>query len=210
MRNKQFHGEDEGAADAAPKAASVGGILVETVLNMQTVSSLALEEQRFKAFQNALEANEDGLLYECFVVGVISGTAMFIQRMTNALLYYWGGHLLVKYPTTYGFRDFLIAQFAFLFSTFGIGAALQDVDDRNEVQECAARLFKILDRQSAIDPISESGKTIDFGKSQNENVDKKAIKDVDKKAIKDDISIEDERRKTCFVSGVQWDEEIHV
>lgn len=164
LRRKAMVGEDEGDGAADAKLKSSGGIMVETLLNMRTVSALALEEKRFEAFQTAVQEAEKGALCECFSAGVVSGIGMFIQRFTNALLYFWGGYLLIHHPDQYGFHDFLIAQFAFLFSSFGLAAAFQDMDDRAEVEESAKAIFSILDRRSQIDPLSEEGKRLDSGR----------------------------------------------
>ena len=44
-----------------------------------------------------------------------------------------------------------------MFGLFGLGNALQGVSDRKEAQESAGRIFFLLDRQSAIDPLDPSG-----------------------------------------------------
>ena len=95
------------------------------------------------------------------ISGFMSGIGMLIQRWSNAVLYFWGGYLLLNYPEHFGFSDFLIAQLAFIFSTLGLGAALQDIDDRSEVEASARWIFSILDRTSQIDPLSSEGKKLD-------------------------------------------------
>ena len=57
-------------------------------------------------------------------------------------------------------RDFLIANFAILFSLFGLGAAFQDISDRKEVEKAAGRIFYLLDRKSEIDPLGDEGKKL--------------------------------------------------
>jgi hypothetical protein len=74
---------------------------------------------------------------------------------------YWGGWLLFNYPNQYGFNDFLISNFAILFSLFGLGAAFQDISDRKETEKSASRIFYLLDRVSSIDPLSKEGKILD-------------------------------------------------
>jgi ATP-binding cassette subfamily B (MDR/TAP) protein 1 len=74
---------------------------------------------------------------------------------------WWGGYLLFHYPDKFGFKDFLISNFALLFSLFGLGAAFQGLSDRKETEKSAGRIFYLLDRQSEIDPLSEDGKKLD-------------------------------------------------
>ena len=78
---------------------------------------------------------------------------IFLQQM------WFGGWLLYNF-SEYELRDFLIANFAILFSLFGLGAAFQDISDRKEVEKAAGRIFYLLDRESEIDPLSEEGKTM--------------------------------------------------
>ena len=69
--------------------------------------------------------------------------------------------MLYNFPEDYNFNDFLIANFAVLFALFGLGAAFQDITDKKAVEESAKRVFYLLDRVSAIDPLSEEGKKIE-------------------------------------------------
>merc|ERR1712146_255118 len=62
---------------------------------------------------------------------------------------------------SYSFNDFLVSNFALLFSLFGLGAVFQDVSDRKEVEKSGGRIIHLLDRKSAIDPLSEEGKKLD-------------------------------------------------
>jgi hypothetical protein len=72
----------------------------------------------------------------------------------SALQMWFGGYLLFTFPDDYEFKDFLIANFAILFSLIGLGAAFQDISDRKEVEMSAGRIFYLLDRVSEIDPLS--------------------------------------------------------
>lgn len=160
MEMKTFLGEDAGDTGAADELNSPGGIIVETLLNMSTVSALTLEDARFKNFETAVEGSEPNHAKDGFMQGVLSGLSMFIQQWINALQLWFGGWLLFNNPDTYTFNDFLISNFAILFSLFGLGAAFQDISDRKETEEAASRIFYLLDRESSIDPMSEEGKKL--------------------------------------------------
>jgi ATP-binding cassette subfamily B (MDR/TAP) protein 1 len=161
MRMKQMLGEDEGNVDAADELNSPGGIVVETLLNIRTVSALTLEKQRYKDYERALLHSEPNFKLDAFMEGLMGGLAMFIQQWINALQFWWGGWLLFNHPGDYVLKDFLIANFAILFALFGLGTAFQDISDRKEVEESASRIFYLLDRESSIDPLSEKGKKLD-------------------------------------------------
>lgn len=157
---KQFLGEDVGA-DSQDELNSPGGIIVETLLNIRTVSALCLEQRRYDDYVKALTASESNNGKEAFMSGLTSGMSMFIQQWINALQLWFGGWMLFTFPEDYAFNDFLIANFAVLFALFGLGAAFQDVSDKKAVEESAKRIFYLLDRKSAIDPLSNEGKKIE-------------------------------------------------
>ena len=159
---KQFLGADEGTDDDkdGDNNKSPGGVLVETLLNMRTVSALTLEEQRYNDYEKALIISEPNSAVVLLTTGITGGISMFIQQWINALQLWFGGWLLVEFPERYEFRDFLISNFAVLFALFGLGAAFQDISDRKEVEKSAGRIFYLLDRKSEIDPLGTDGKVL--------------------------------------------------
>jgi ATP-binding cassette subfamily B (MDR/TAP) protein 1 len=156
VHTKAMLGNDEGTDDAAEGLNSPGGIVVETLLNMRTVSALSLEKQRYEDYKNALLHSEPNIVRQSLMGGVTMGLSMFIQQWINALQMWFGGYLLFNYD--YEFKDFLISNFAVLFGLFGLGAAFQDISDRKEVEKSAGRIFYLLDRKSQIDPMSKEGR----------------------------------------------------
>lgn len=159
LEMKRFLGTDENDAIEDGND-SPGGIIVETLLNIRTVSALTLEEQRMKDYEKALAKAEGDLLHESVVSGVLSGLSIGIQQWVNALQFWWGGWLLYNYSERFTFNDFLISMFSLLFSLFALGAAAQGVSDKKKAEAAAGRLFYIMNRQSAIDPLSTSGKKL--------------------------------------------------
>jgi ATP-binding cassette, subfamily B (MDR/TAP), member 1 len=162
IRMKQMLGEDQGTGDTKDEdnKNSPGGVLVETLLNMRTVSALTLEQQRFNDYEKALILSEPNISMVLLTTGITGGISMFIQQWINALQFWFGGWLLVNFPDRYEFRDFLISNFAVLFALFGLGTAFQDISDRKEVEESAGRIFYLLDRVSKIDPLGTDGKIL--------------------------------------------------
>lgn len=152
-------GEDE-SANTQDELNSPGGIVVETLINIRTVSALTLEKTRFDDYQAALKDENSNYVFNGFKTGFTSGMSMFIQQWVNALQLWWGGWLLFNYPDTFSFNDFLISMFALLFSLFGLGAAFQGVSDRKETEKSAGRVFYLLDRESEIDPLNDEGKKL--------------------------------------------------
>ena len=90
---------------------------------------------------------------------------------------YRGGYILTNFTSfDFNFNDFLISNFALLFSLFGLGAAFQDISDRKEAEKSAGRIFYLLDRQSAIDPMGDGGLKIDRTKLERMGSSKKKLK----------------------------------
>ena len=188
LEMKNFLGEDVGDDNAKDETSSPSGIIMETLLNMNTVSSLNLEEERYRNFEQALDGADPHYVRDGFFAGFLSGLSMFIQQWINALQLWWGGYLLFTYPTKYEFNDFLISNFAILFSLFGLGAAFQDISDRKETEKSASRIFYLLDRESKIDPMSDDGKKLDTSveRVRKKSMSKKRLsKSSSKKVVED-------------------------
>eukprot|EP00549_Striatella_unipunctata_P025532 CAMPEP_0118702986 /NCGR_PEP_ID=MMETSP0800-20121206/18252_1 /TAXON_ID=210618 ORGANISM="Striatella unipunctata, Strain CCMP2910" /NCGR_SAMPLE_ID=MMETSP0800 /ASSEMBLY_ACC=CAM_ASM_000638 /LENGTH=1104 /DNA_ID=CAMNT_0006604361 /DNA_START=179 /DNA_END=3493 /DNA_ORIENTATION=- len=156
---RQFLGEDQGTDDA-DELNSPGGIAVESLLNIRTIAALTMEKKRYDDYEHALVTSDPHFIGKGFTSGAASGVSMLIQQWSNALQLWWGGWLIYRYPETYNFPDFLTAMFALLFSLFGLGSAMQGASDRKETTKSAGRIFYLLDRESAIDPLSQEGKKL--------------------------------------------------
>jgi ATP-binding cassette subfamily B (MDR/TAP) protein 1 len=72
-------------------------------------------------------------------------------------MFFWGGWLLVRYPGTFSYRDYLISMFALFFSMYGLTVAAQGAINREKAKVAASRIFALTDRRSEIDPLSEDG-----------------------------------------------------
>jgi ATP-binding cassette subfamily B (MDR/TAP) protein 1 len=160
MEMKQMMGEDAGDDSGEDGTNSAGGIIVETLLNIMTVSALTMETERCADYEVALNTAEPNATRDGVLQGALSGLSMFIQQWINALQLWFGAWILFNNSDQYEFRDFLISNFALLFSLFGLGAAFQDISDRKESEKSAGRIFYLIDRKSSIDPLSEEGKKL--------------------------------------------------
>lgn len=158
---KQILGEDESSSVESSSRESPGGIIVETLLNIRTVSALSMEQKRYESYHQALERAEPNLQSAALMCGFNGGASLSIQQFINALQLWFGGWLLFNNPDDYEMRDFLIANFACLFSLFGLAGAFQDISDRKEVEKSAGRIFHLLDRESSIDPLSSEGRKLE-------------------------------------------------
>merc|ERR1712176_1441440 len=180
-------GEDEGDGNMKEEANSPGGIVVESLLNMGTVSALTMEEERYRLFREALNDAEENYVRQGLHQGTLTGSAIFVQQWINALQFWFGGWLLFKYPDVYTFKDSTASLMIILFSLFALGAAFQDIADRDQVEKSLSRVFYLLDKQSKIDPLSEEGKTMNYAglfKMDKENQNSDEDEEVDKSGSK--------------------------
>jgi ATP-binding cassette subfamily B (MDR/TAP) protein 1 len=155
IKMKMSRGEDEGDDDAMD---SPGTIVIESMVSIRTVASLTIEQDKATEYATALRKRDPTPLWTNFVAGLALGSADLIRMFAMALMFFVGGWLLVTYPTKFSFRDFLISMFSLLYSVSGVGMAAQGATDRKAAKQAARRIFELIDRQSAIDPLCEEGK----------------------------------------------------
>eukprot|EP00980_Cylindrotheca_fusiformis_P009869 scaffold2184_cov128-Cylindrotheca_fusiformis.AAC.15 len=160
VRARISRGVDLGNHSSEEGSDSPGGIIVETLLNITTVSAFTMEHERFNDFQRSLDTAEPDAAKEGVKQGFVNGLSMFVQQWINALQFWFGAWVLFNNPDDYEMRNFLIAFFGLMLSLFGLGAAFQDISDRKECEESAGRIFYLIDRKSSIDPLSDEGKKL--------------------------------------------------
>uniref|UniRef100_A0A7S2L570 Bile salt export pump n=1 Tax=Leptocylindrus danicus TaxID=163516 RepID=A0A7S2L570_9STRA len=157
MEMKMYLGEDQGE-DTEHGAAKSGAVGVETLLNMRTVAALSMESKQQKEYVEALHVEAPESIKAPVRHGFMGGLGGFVQNWGIALMFWWGGYLLVEYPSSYDFRDFNISMFALLFGLSGVGIAAQGAADRDKAEIAVERIFDLIDRKSSIDPMINDGK----------------------------------------------------
>jgi ATP-binding cassette, subfamily B (MDR/TAP), member 1 len=81
MHMQQMLGEDQGDVENSSDGTnSPGGVIVETLLNIRTVSALTLEKERLKDYERALVHDDPNMVKDALKGGITSGLSMFIQR----------------------------------------------------------------------------------------------------------------------------------
>ena len=101
---QMYMGEDEGDANAEEDKHSAGAIVVESLLNIRTVASLSLEDSRQKEFSDALQREDPTPIKTNAIKGSTSGLGQFVQMWGIALMFWWGGFLLDRYPGNWELR----------------------------------------------------------------------------------------------------------
>lgn len=157
---KTYLGEDIGAKGKDDGKDTPGGIAIETLLNIRTVSALNMEKTRFDDYINAINASEKNTLWASVKVGSLSGFSILVQQYVNALEFFWGGWILIHYPDHFTFKDFLVSMFSLLFALFAFGASSIGAVEKKEMQAAAKRIFELINRKSEIDCLSKDGKKL--------------------------------------------------
>ena len=137
-------------------------IAIETLVDMRTVASLNIEEIKKKEYSAALKSKQPSFLNGACKSGSSGGFAQLAQFWSMGLLFWWGGYILSTYPDTWSYRDFLMAMFALLVSISGTAlGSSAGTTDKKSAEEAADRIFSLIDRESAIDPLSKAGTKLD-------------------------------------------------
>ena len=156
MRMRMFLGEDEGVYKEESLESS-GGIIIQTISNIQTVVSLTIEERRVQSYEAALSREDPNSLAMNFSRMSI-GLGQLVRVWALALYFWWGAWILQKYQESFSVRNFLVSMFSLLFSITGMAIAMQGSSDPEAAKAAADRIFDLIERQSAIDPLSKDGR----------------------------------------------------
>merc|ERR1712037_79872 len=85
----------------------------------------------------------------------------YLSTQVNALLFWWGGYLIVNYPNIFKFHDFLIAMFSLLFALFALGASSIGSVEKKEAELATGRVFYLMERKSEIDPLENENEKME-------------------------------------------------
>lgn len=158
MEERMYGGEDEGDANEFDDSVgSPGGIVIETLSNIRTIASLTLEKDQMAKYAEALHWEKPFPFLSNLKKGCLFGVGQFIQMWGLALVFFWGGWLIHTYPDRYTYRDYIISMGSLLISLYGLVVAAQGAVNREKAIKAADRIFRLIDRQSQIDPLSEAG-----------------------------------------------------
>lgn len=163
-------GEDEGDDDMLDDEHSPGGIVIESLLNIRTVASLTLENTKLRGYHDALLAENRKPLLNNLLKGSGFGLGQFFQFWGIGLMFWFGAWILHNYPGRFTFRDFLICMFGLFFSIYGLTVALEGATDRKRAKLAADRIFTLIDRQSAIDPLIERAGSTEVNQKNRDEV----------------------------------------
>ncbi|ETW02442.1 hypothetical protein H310_05955 [Aphanomyces invadans] len=126
-----------------------GALLSESINSIRTVASFTLEGQVHSRYVGHLDASSTKDVKKGMLGGVGFGVSQGVLYFTLALLFWFGGWLIVNKHVN--FQEMFTVMMCIMLSTFGIGLAAQDLADSGKAQQAAIRLFDTIDRQPTID-----------------------------------------------------------
>jgi len=157
MEMKMYMGEDDGSEAQDDSESGPGAIVVETLLNIRAVASLTIENKRFQEYSQALERDNSTSLVTNALKGGAIGLGFILQMWGMGFMFWWGAFLLYKWPGRWEIGDFLISMFSLLFSLSGMTMAMAGATDKVKATMAANRIFSLINRESAINALSDEG-----------------------------------------------------
>ena len=154
---QMYMGEDEGADQPKEGEDRSGSIVVETLLSIRTVASLAIEKIRSAEYIAAINREDPAAVKTNLMKGSATGLGFLIQLWGMGFMFWWGAWLLDKYPNVYNAKGYYISMFSLLFSLSGLSVAMMGLTDQTKAKKAAKRIFRLIDSSSPINAMSESG-----------------------------------------------------
>jgi len=157
MEMQMYTGEDDGSEERADNESGPGAIVVETLLNIRTVASLTIENIRFQEYANALGSEGSTGIKINALKGAAIASGYLCQMWGLAFMFWWGAWVLTKFDDKFTPLDFYISMFSLLFSLSGITMAFAGATDKKKATLAAGRIFALINRESAINALSDEG-----------------------------------------------------
>ncbi|XP_076808163.1 ATP-dependent translocase ABCB1-like [Clavelina lepadiformis] len=136
-----------------------GSIATEATLNMRTVASLTKERGFFSKYEEALQEPYRQSKRKAYFYGVSFGFSQCIVFFAYAATFRFGAWLVEE--GLMEFENVYKCLMAVIFGAFAVGQTSSFAPDYAQARISAGRLFKLLDREPAIDSYSTEGETPD-------------------------------------------------
>lgn len=156
-------------ADSEKKYADAGAIASEAVDNFDTTASLGVQDMFMDRYNAALEIPIKNGRKTALVGGIMFGISEFLAQALWAVSF-WVGSIFVRNGDC-DFPDLMKAITGLLFAGMMLGNVSAQVPDVSKAKIASTKVFRLLDRESRIDPTGESGERSEIsGHVATENV----------------------------------------
>ncbi|KAE8699645.1 ABC transporter B family member 12 [Hibiscus syriacus] len=146
------------SADAKMMYEEASQVANDAVGSIRTVASFCAEEKVMQLYKKKCEAPMKTGLRQGLISGTGYGLSFFFLFSVYATSFYAGAQLVEHGYTT--FTDVFRVFLALTMAAVGISQTSSFAPDSNKAKIAAASIFAIIDRESKIDPSSESGSTL--------------------------------------------------
>lgn len=130
-----------------------GGIAEEVLGLIRTVAAFGSEEQEARRYDDQLEVAARDAKKRAHVSGMGMGVTFFIILCTYALAFWFGNRQVRNQSMDSG--DVLTVFFSVLIGAMGVGQGMPAINAFNTARGSAPRIFAVIDRVSAIDPLDD-------------------------------------------------------
>lgn len=144
-------------SDSSKKFAKAGAVASEAVDNFDTISSLGVQDKFIERYEHELEGPLRNGRRTAMVSGLTYGVAEFLAQALWAISF-WVGSIFVRQGHC-NFEELMKAISGLLFAGSALGQSSLFMPDFGKSRVAASDIFRLLDRQSEIDPTSGAGAT---------------------------------------------------
>lgn len=144
-------------ADSEQRFAEAGAIASEAVDNFDTVTSVGVQDVFIAKYNKELETPIKNGKKTALVAGVAFGMSEFLAQALWAISF-WVGSIFVRSGDC-NFLELMKAITGLLFAGMMLGNVSATMPDIAKAKIAATNVFRLLDRESTIDPTDETGET---------------------------------------------------
>ncbi|KAJ8748661.1 hypothetical protein K2173_008106 [Erythroxylum novogranatense] len=154
------------SADVKAMYEEASQVAIDAVGSIRTVASFCAEEKVMKLYRKKCEDPMKAGVKQGLISGTGFGASFLLLFLVYAAIFYAGAQLVSHGKTT--FADVFQVFFALTMATIGISQSSSLAPDSSKAKAAAVSIFKILDRDSTIDPSDESGTKLEHVKGDIE------------------------------------------
>ncbi|KAJ8749013.1 hypothetical protein K2173_013456 [Erythroxylum novogranatense] len=154
------------SADAKAMYEQASQVANDAVGSIRTVASFCAEEKVMELYRKKCEGPMRTGMKQGLISGIGFGASFLLLFSVYAASFYAGAQLVYHGKTT--FADVFQVFFALTMAAIGISQSSSFAPDSSKAKSAAVSIFKILDRDSNIDPRDESGTKLEHVKGEVE------------------------------------------
>ncbi|XP_003391671.2 PREDICTED: phosphatidylcholine translocator ABCB4-like, partial [Amphimedon queenslandica] len=156
----QFRANAESIKSSTDSSTVAGKIVIESLVNIRTVTSLGIQSNFFQSYTNEIRGPYKRALIKSPVLGAAYGFSQGVLYLGYVVTFGFGAYQVTRQPGDIAhstFSNIFVVFTAVIFGALGAGQASSFAPDYAKAKQSANRIFALLDREPAIDGYSEDG-----------------------------------------------------